>query len=280
MTDVPAAQPLSRRERRLLEQSQTAGIPVKNAEPVLTPTPEPVVSDASAPSLQVAEVPLSRRERRRLEEGARPESFHPAQALVTAVSADAVQAATTGSTPEQVSTQTVPIAPLPPVFGAPTTNPDILRGNASPVPDVNETPPLAAPVRLVGDVPTTTSSLILPSTPTIDMTSPLSSTGEVVVTGQITLPSSFAEQGTSPLLDRSADNDEVLDAYVTGEIAAMSKPVRASQAVSTKGDDTDILLVRKARWGVAAVVTVIVAAVLGVAAAGLLVVALMTDVIG
>lgn len=280
MTDVPAGQPLSRRERRLLEQSQTAGTPVQSAEPVPTPTPDPVVATESEPTPPVGEAPLSRRERRLLEQGARSESFHPAQALVSAVSADAVHAATTGSTPEQVSTATVPIAPLPPVFGAPTTNPEGAREKTAPVSVVSETPAVPAPVRLVGDVPTTTSSLILPTTPTIDMTSPLSSTGEVVVTGQITLPSSFAEQGTSPLLDRSADNDEVLDAYVTGEIAAMSKPVRASQAVSTKGDDTDILLVRKARWGVAAVVTVIVAAVLGVAAAGLLVVALMTDVIG
>lgn len=280
MTDVPAEQPLSRRERRLLEQSQTAGTPVQSAEPVPTPTPDPVVATESEPTPPVGEAPLSRRERRLLEQGARSESFHPAQALVSAVSADAVHAATTGSTPEQVSTATVPIAPLPPVFGAPTTNPEGAREKTAQVSVVSETPAVPAPVRLVGDVPTTTSSLILPTTPTIDMTSPLSSTGEVVVTGQITLPSSFAEQGTSPLLDRSADNDEVLDAYVTGEIAAMSKPVRASQAVSTKGDDTDILLVRKARWGVAAVVTVIVAAVLGVAAAGLLVVALMTDVIG
>ena len=112
------------------------------------------------------------------------------------------------------------------------------------------------------------------------MTSPLSSTGEVVITGQITLPTRFAEQGSAPLLERTADNDEVLDAYVTGELAAMAKPVRASQAVSGKGDDTDIILVRRARWGTAAIVTVIVAGVLALAAVGLLVLAMTTDVLG
>lgn len=280
MTDVPTSQPMSRRERRQLEQSQTAGTPLQSVVTGPVPTPGDVSPGQSAPLAPVVEAPLSRRERRLLEQGSSPESFHPAQALVTAVTAEALQEVSTGATPEQVSTATAPIAPLPPVFGSPAANPDVVRVATEPQRVVPETAPVNAPVRLVGDVPTTTSSLILPTTPTIDMTSPLSSTGEVVVTGQITLPSSFAEQGTSPLLDRSADNDEVMDAYVTGEIAAMSKPVRASQAVSTKGDDTDILLVRKARWGVAAIVTVIVAAVLGVAAAGLLVLALMTDVIG
>jgi hypothetical protein len=70
-----------------------------------------------------------------------------------------------------------------------------------------------------------------------------------------------------------------MDAYVTGEMAAMSKPVRASHAVSGKGDDTDIFLVRKARWGTAAIVTALVAASLGLAAVGLLLLALLTDVL-
>ena len=71
-----------------------------------------------------------------------------------------------------------------------------------------------------------------------------------------------------------------MDAYVTGDIAASAKPMRASQAVSTKGDDTDIVLVRRARFGVATVVTGLSAAVLGLAALGLLVLAMLTDVVG
>lgn len=263
-----------------MEQSQSEGAAQQHVVTNEVPLPVPSTGESPVASAPVLEVPLSRRERRLMERGGSPETFHPAQALITDVAARAVEEVTSGPIAAPVTTQTVPITPLPPVFGSPSTDPDVMRVTTEPEGGVREPAPITAPVRLVGDVPTTTSSLIVPTTPTIDMTSPLSSTGEVVVTGQITLPSSFAEQGTSPLLDRSADNDEVMDAYVTGEIAAMSKPVRASQAVSTKGDDTDILLVRKARWGVAAIVTVIVAAVLGVAAAGLLVFALMTDVIG
>jgi hypothetical protein len=76
------------------------------------------------------------------------------------------------------------------------------------------------------------------------------------------------------------DDDEVMDAYVTGAIPASAKPVRASQAVSGKGDDSDIVLVRRARWGTAAVVTSLGAAVLGLAAVALLILAVMTDVLG
>jgi hypothetical protein len=114
----------------------------------------------------------------------------------------------------------------------------------------------------------------------IDMTSPLSDTGEVVVTGQIRLPSSLAERGGAPALVEDREQDEVMDAYVTGAIAPTAKPMRASQAVSGKGDDTDIVLVRRARWGTASVVTGLIAGVLGLAALGLLVLALLTDVVG
>lgn len=278
MTTLPPSQPMTRRERRLLEQSDQSGMSSLTETPSAAPIAEsPVVHPPAVPT-----PPLSRRERRLLEEQGGAPEFQPAQALVTAVSTDAVKAVTTASQPVVVPPTVTPSEPLPPVFGTPVTSAEQPRVATQPHDIVSDalSNVAAAPVRFVGDVPTTTSSLILPTTPTIDMTSPLSSTGEVVVTGQITLPSTLAEQGTTPLLDRSPDNDEVMDAYVTGEIAAMSKPVRASQAVSTKGDDTDILLVRKARWGVAAISTVIVAAALGLAAAGLLVYALMTDVAG
>jgi hypothetical protein len=182
-----------------------------------------------------------------------------------------------------VSQPTLIQEPLPPVFSAPAPTQPVVTQPAQlyPIP-VSQVPidTAPAPIRTVGQVSTATSSLILPSTPHVDMTSPLSNTGEVVVTGQILLPPRVAEQGSSPLLDLTPDNDEVMDAYVTGELAAMSKPVRASQAVSGKGDDTDILLVRKARWGTAAIVTVLVAAALGLAAVGLLLLALLTDVMG
>jgi hypothetical protein len=73
------------------------------------------------------------------------------------------------------------------------------------------------------------------------------------------------------------DDDERFDAYVTGELAAMSQPIRAVKAVSGQGDEGDILLVRRVRWGTAAILTATGAAVLGIGAVVLLVVALLTD---
>jgi hypothetical protein len=122
-----------------------------------------------------------------------------------------------------------------------------------------------------------TSSLILPVTPTIDMSGPIGDTGEVIVTGQITLPNQLAETGKIPSMREDRDDDERFDAYVTGELAAMAQPIRASKAVSGQGDDTDILLVRRVRWGTAAILTATGAAVLGIGAVVLLVVALLTD---
>jgi hypothetical protein len=142
------------------------------------------------------------------------------------------------------------------------------------------TPANFRPSRMVGDLVTATSSLIMPHAPTVDIAGPLGDTGEIVVTGQIRLPSSLSERGSAPAVLEINDHDEVMDAYVTGAIAPTAKPMRASQAVSGKGDDTDILLVRRARWGTATVVTALSAGVLGLAALGLFVLALLTDVVG
>jgi hypothetical protein len=111
------------------------------------------------------------------------------------------------------------------------------------------------------------------------MTGPLTSTGEVVMTGQIRLPIQLSEQGSLPLTE-DRDDDEIRDPYVSGELSAMSKPVKASQAVSGKGDDSDIILVRRARWGAAAIVTAVGASLLAIAAVGMLIMAMMTDAVG
>jgi len=269
VTNVPATQPLTRRERRRLEEEEAAAaaaaaqLPVANPAPVVALPPE----FTPAPTLPPAQ-PLTRRERRLLEEGAPTGS----------TSVPEVTAPTQVAPPDPTPLPPVFAAPIAPVAAPIPAPPSVLVPEA-PRPEL-EVSLGATTSRLVGDVSTATNSLILPTTPLVDLTSPLSSTGEVVVTGQITLPTRLAEQGTTPALETAADHDEVLDAYVTGEIAAMAKPVRASQAVSGKGDDTDIILVRRARWGTAAIVTVVVAASLALAAVGLLVLAMTTDVLG
>jgi len=122
-----------------------------------------------------------------------------------------------------------------------------------------------------------TSSLILPTTPMVDMTGPVGDTGEIIVTGQIILPNRVSETGTIPSMREDRDDEERFDAYVTGELAAMAQPIRAAKAVSGQGDDTDILLVRRVRWGTAAILTATGAAVLGIGAIALLIIALLTD---
>ena len=247
MTQIPPAQPLTRRERRLMEQGESA------ISAATTAPSEPILP--SAPAAPPA--PTSRRERRLMEMGeelAAPSA--PPEAVMPAIPAPA---------------EAPPV--LPPVFASPappTTGSTFVSTTVSTV----------SPSRVVGDFATATSSLIIPETPTIDFAGPLGDTGEIVVTGQIRLPSTISERGTLPVLVDPRDDDDVMDAYVTGAIPASAKPVRASQAVSGKGDDSDIVLVRRARWGTAAVVTSLGAAVLGLAAVALLILAVMTDVLG
>lgn len=251
-------QPMTRRERRLLEEQGIAPTAVA-PEPQLAPQP----------------APRSRRELREAERAGHTSPIeHSTEPQVQSVPDHTTPLPELGPSPTPV---VQPEEPLPPVFGSVPVQAPV----AVPAEPSVDTVPTVSGVqsRTVGDVSSATSSLILPATPTVDMTSPLSSTGEVLVTGQITLPSRIGEQGTAPMLTHGADQDEVMDAYVTGEMAAMSKPVRASHAVSGKGDDSDIFLVRRARWGVAAVVTALVAASLGVAAVGLVLLALFTDVL-
>jgi hypothetical protein len=109
------------------------------------------------------------------------------------------------------------------------------------------------------------------------MAGPLGSTGEIIVTGQILMPAQLSETGVGRSQRADRDDDEQFDSYSTGATAVMSRPVGAMQAVSSKGDDTDILLVRRNRWGTGAIVTALASSVLGLAAVALVVLTLMTD---
>ncbi len=290
MTDFLPAQPMTRRERRELEKrgllpDAAASVPAEQ------PAPEAQESDASPPDSHEPEPtvpaatpaqPMTRRERRMLEEtGVIPIPQEFQQPAESSVLEETSLVEVTESTPPEPAP--APAEPLPPVFGPPVTstapeqpspvveNPEPTSGGDTPPPDST------SPSRVVGDVSMATSSLILPTTPTIDMSGPIGDTGEVIVTGQITLPHRLAETGSIPAMVEDKDDDEYFDAFVTGEIAAMSQPIRASKAVSGQGDDTDILLVRRVRWGTAAILTATGAAVLGLGAVVLLVIALLTD---
>lgn len=273
MTYIPPAPPMTRRERRQLEEQGVLPEAFVPAPPAEAPVaqPEPLVVPPAAP--------MTRRERKMLEEtGAIP--IPPGYQQPTQSSAlqdtSLVEVTRAAGTP----TPPGPEEPLPPVFGPPQTNPP---SEVSPAPAPQQSAPPVAPAdtifpsRVVGDVTMATSSLILPTTPMVDMSGPVGDTGEIIVTGQITLPNRVSETGTIPSMREDRDDEERFDAYVTGELAAIAQPIRAAKAVSGQGDDTDILLVRRVRRGTAAILTATGAGVLGVGAVALLVLALLTD---
>ena len=279
MTNIPPAQPMTRRERRLLEeQGILPEVSVAEPAPVAPAAePEPPVTPAQPAA------PMTRRERKMLEETGvipiPPEYQQPAEssALQDTSLVEVTQTAPVPAAP-------VPPEPLPPVFGLPpAAAPSESPPTPAPGPSEEHNAPASVPAdttfpsRVVGDVTMTTSSLILPTTPMVDMTGPVGDTGEIIVTGQITLPNRVSETGAIPSMPEDRDDEERFDAYVTGELSAMAQPIRAIKAVSGQGDDTDILLVRRVRWGTAAILTATGAAVLGIGAIALLIIALLTD---
>ena len=272
MTNPYTGQPLTRRELRALAEQAVAPptpAPAYGAIPPVAPEPQYVLSAEALRSVIAPSTPpptLSRREMREREQqasGLGPQ-YPPAGAVPLSHFSPLAQLAQPSAPP---FVPPAPSPPLPPVFGGnfPT---DIPFTDAAPYFGLS---------RNVGDVPVATNSLILPHQPQIDMAGPLGSTGEIIVTGQILMPAQLSETGVSRSQRADRDDDEQFDSYSTGATAVMSRPVGAMQAVSSKGDDTDILLVRRNRWGTGAIVTALASSVLGLAAVALVVLTLMTD---
>ena len=276
MTNPLTGQPLTRRELRALAEGNPASLPV-TPEVVAPPSqpPQAYVAPPAPPAPEPAPTGALTRREARLREGL---SDQPPTSVSQQPPLDAPVApiAVTPVSPlaDLVAPQLAPIpqqpasAALPPVFSQPTTAESPLDALSVAV----------SPSRSVGTAPVTTSSLILPVSPNVDMAGPLGTTGEIIVSGQIRLPSQLAEIGSYPITNPE-DAEDSSDPYVTGDMAAVSQPMRALQAVSSKGDDTDILLVKRTRWGTGAVVTALGASLLGLASVALVVLVFMTDVL-
>ncbi|WP_348787611.1 hypothetical protein [Leifsonia sp. NPDC080035] len=120
---------------------------------------------------------------------------------------------------------------------------------------------------------TTTNALILPSLPQADATGPLTSTGEILVTGSIDLPRGLGATGAHPDRIDSSDIDRLLDGeeneFNTSEVA----PVRASRAISSHTSTRGVITPPKKRGNTLPVVLMVVAGVLAVGVIGLLVAA-------
>jgi hypothetical protein len=120
---------------------------------------------------------------------------------------------------------------------------------------------------------TTTNALILPAIPRPDATAPLTSTGEILVTGSIDLPRGVGSTGLDPEHLDSSDIDNLLDGeeneFNTSEVA----PVRASRAISTHTSTRGVIAPPKKRGNALPTVLMITAGVLAVGVIGLLVAA-------
>lgn len=93
-----------------------------------------------------------------------------------------------------------------------------------------------------GGIPTTTNALILPVIPHQGTTSgPLTSTGEIMVTGSIDLPRSLGATGQHPNVYDSSDMDQLLDQLDEVGHHSDVAPVSASRAVSTHASTRGVM---------------------------------------
>lgn len=125
---------------------------------------------------------------------------------------------------------------------------------------------------------TTTNALILPSLPVGDATGPLTSTGEILVTGSIDLPRGLGATGAHPDRIDSSDIDRLLDGEENEFNTSEVPPVRASRAISTHTSTRGVITPPKKRGTRLPVVLSITAAVLAVGVIGLLVAAYVLNV--
>lgn len=123
------------------------------------------------------------------------------------------------------------------------------------------------------------NALILSQTPDAgSLVSPVTSTGEVLITGAFTLPDNYGATGRAP---GTADGKEIDATLVDGELPASSSPtpIAASAAISTIKSAEDIIRPPAPEKGSRLMMTLaITAGVLALALAGVLIVALVTGV--
>ncbi|AWB89450.1 hypothetical protein C2138_07780 [Salinibacterium hongtaonis] len=91
--------------------------------------------------------------------------------------------------------------------------------------------------------PITSNALVMPSIPTgADLSVPFATaTGEVLITGSISLPSTLGTTGSHPARYDHSDLDAIIDAADRDDIEGDSAPVRAIRAVSTHTSPRDVI---------------------------------------
>jgi hypothetical protein len=123
-----------------------------------------------------------------------------------------------------------------------------------------------------GGIPTTTNALILPAIPRQGPSGPITSTGEIMITGSIDLPRSLGATGQHPNLFDSSEMDRMLDQLDEGGHHNDVAPVSASRAVSTHTSTRGVMTPPRKRGASLPTVLAITAAVLAIGVLSLFVV--------
>lgn len=111
----------------------------------------------------------------------------------------------------------------------------------------------------------TTSALVLPNFPQSGpFTGPVSSTGEILITGSIDLPRSLGMSGRYPSRYDSSDVDAIIDGTDREDAAPDSAPVRAIRAVSTHTSSQGIIATKRPKGNNLPVILSITAGVMAV----------------
>lgn len=236
-------------------------------------TPEPAAATSG-------EAPLTRRRLREL----RDQGVEVPAEAAPAVEAEPVAAPEPTSVPIDDRHDTAPQPPHPTPTPTPSaTVPEEPRsGWAAPaghwtrqLDDVDEDEALETTFsREVRAASPTTSALIIPQAPAVmDLSGPLDSTGEILLTGSIPLSPSLAATGAIDQIDATAD-DRFDDARLR-EHSTDSQPVRASAIASQHALGTPIVSDGKTRASRGLTILLIAASSLAVIVTGLVVTALV-----
>ncbi|MDF1478763.1 hypothetical protein PYV02_06650 [Leifsonia sp. H3M29-4] len=132
--------------------------------------------------------------------------------------------------------------------------------------------------RSIGSGHTATNALVLPGMPKeTDIRGPLTSTGEVMLTGSIDLPRSLASTGATARMEHDGI-DTLFDANDAEINSTDSSPVRAIRAVSTHNSGHGVTHTQKPKGTKALTALLIAASSMAVVVAGLLIAAFAFNV--
>ncbi|WP_425842048.1 hypothetical protein [Microbacterium sp. PA5] len=301
-TSAGGAPTLTRREVRQRERLRTASVPVITAEVLAATAAEAEaraaeeqdrIDDEMIVDAELVEVPTEPEtvEPEAAEpdtaepEAAEPEAAEPEPSSPDVVTeAEPVDAAPSEDEPEPADASASQSAPeaeeeperrvIAPDFGS-----ELLRGQPAEV----EVP--ASFDQLLTRGSTATGALSMPNALILSQTpdgggftSPVTATGEVLITGTFALPDRYGSTGAVPGRSDGTDVDAVL---IDGELPAASSPtpIAASAAISTiKSADEIIKPPAPEKGSRLMVVLAITAGVLAVALAGVLILAITTGV--